>query len=122
MRPIKAMFMLFLLLSAGSAHAAQNAYPDKPIRIIVPFAPAGSTDILVRTVGQKLTEQLGQSIVIDNRGGGGGAIGASLAAKAAPDGYTLMATTSGVIVANPSLYRKLAYDPIADFAPVTVVA
>ncbi len=122
MRPIKAIAIAVLLVSVSSPHAAETAYPNKPIRIIVPFAPAGSTDILIRTVSQKLTEQLGQSIVIDNRGGGGGAIGATLAAKAAPDGYTLMATTSGVIVANPSLYRKLAYDPITDFASVTVIA
>ncbi len=103
-------------------HAAEPSYPSKPIRVIVPFAPGGATDILIRTVGQKLTEQLQQSLVIDNRGGGGGAIGATLAAKSAPDGYTIMATTSGVIVANPSLYRKLAYDAIADFAPVTIIA
>ena len=122
MRPIKAIATAFLMVSVSSPHAAETAYPSKPIRIIVPFAPAGSTDILIRTVSQKLTEQLGQSIVIDNRGGGGGAIGAALAAKAAPDGYTVMATTSGVIVVNSSLYRKLAYDPIADFAPVTVIA
>ncbi len=122
MRRIKLIGVAALMVSVSSLHAAQSAYPDKPIRIIVPFAPAGSTDILIRSVSQKLTEQLGQSIVIDNRGGGGGAIGATLAAKAAPDGYTVMATTSGVIVVNASLYRKLAYDPIADFAPVTVIA
>ena len=111
-----------LLTLCGALHAAESAYPSKPIRVIVPFAPGGSTDILIRTVGQKLTEQLGQSLVIDNRGGGGGAIGAALAAKSAPDGYTMMATTSGVIVVNPSLYRKLAYDPAADFVPVTIIA
>ncbi len=122
MRPIKAIAIAVSMASVSSPHAAETAYPSKPIRIIVPFAPAGSTDILIRSVSQKLTEQLGQSIVIDNRGGGGGAIGATLAAKAAPDGYTVMATTSGVIVVNASLYRKLAYDPIADFAPVTVIA
>ena len=98
------------------------AYPVKPIRVVVPFAPGGSTDILIRTVGQKLGEQLGHSLVIDNRGGGGGAIGAALAARSPADGYTLMATTSGVVVVNQSLYRKLAYDPIADFAPVAIIA
>ncbi len=98
------------------------AYPVKPIRVVVPFAPGGSTDILIRTVGHKLGEQLGQSLVIDNRGGGGGAIGAALTAKSPADGYTLMATTSGVVVVNQSLYRKLAYDPVADFAPVTIIA
>ncbi len=98
------------------------AYPLKPIRVVVPFAPGGSTDILIRTVGQKLGEQLGQPLVIDNRGGGGGAIGAILAARSPADGYTLMATTSGVVVVNPSLYRKLAYDAIADFAPLAIIA
>jgi tripartite-type tricarboxylate transporter receptor subunit TctC len=109
--------LLVLSLPLGVA-----AYPVKPIRVIVPFAPGGSTDILIRVVGQRLSEQLGQTLVIDNRGGGGGAIGAVMAAKSPPDGYTLMATTSGVLVANPSLYRKLAYDPVADFAPVSIVA
>lgn len=103
-------------------HGAESDYPTKPIRVIVPFAVGGSTDILIRGVGQKLSEQLGQSLIIDNRGGAGGAIGAELAAKAPPDGYTIMATTSGVVVVNPSLYRKLAYDPIKDFAPIAIIA
>ena len=89
---------------------------------MVPFAAAGSTDILIRLVGHKIAQTLGQSLVIDNRGGAGGAIGAELAAHALPDGYTIMATTSGVIVVNPSLYKKLHYDPIRDFAPITVIA
>ena len=90
--------------------------------MVVPFAAAGSTDILIRTVGQKMGESLGQTLVIDNRGGAGGAIGAELAAKAAPDGYTIMATTSGVVVVNQSLYKKLSYDPIKDFAPIAIIA
>ncbi|MGZ5139702.1 MAG: Bug family tripartite tricarboxylate transporter substrate binding protein, partial [Burkholderiales bacterium] len=89
---------------------------------IVPFAAGGSTDILIRTVGQKLSEQLQQQLLIDNRGGAGGAIGAELAAKAPPDGYTIMATTSGVVVVNPSLYKKLSYDPLNDFAPIAIIA
>jgi tripartite-type tricarboxylate transporter receptor subunit TctC len=109
------------LLCAAAPAAAQN-YPDKAIRVVVPFAAAGSTDILIRTVGQKMSEVLGQSLVIDNRGGAGGAIGAELAARAPADGYTIMATTSGVVVVNPSLYKKLNYDPIRDFAPVSVIA
>lgn len=108
------------LLSAGAQAAGD--YPSKPIRVVVPFAAGGATDILIRTVGAKLSGQLGQTVVIDNRGGAGGTIGAELAAKSAPDGYTIMATTSGVIVVNPSLYQKLAYDPVKDFAPISIIA
>ena len=111
-----------MLLCATTHTAFAQQYPDKAIRVVVPFAAAGSTDILIRTVGQKMAEVLGQSLVIDNRGGAGGAIGAELAAHAPADGYTIMATTSGVVVVNPSLYKKLNYDPIKDFAPVSVIA
>ncbi len=114
--------MAALMGCSTATYAAESAYPYKPIRVIVPFAPGGSTDILVRTVGQKLNELLGQPVVVDNRGGAGGAIGAELAAKGTPDGYTVMTTTSGVIVVNPSLYRKLNYDPATDFVPVTIIA
>jgi tripartite-type tricarboxylate transporter receptor subunit TctC len=110
------------LACAAATNAAAQSYPDKPIRVVVPFAAAGSTDILIRTVGQKMSESLGQTLVIDNRGGAGGAIGAELAARAVPDGYTIMATTSGVIVVNQSLYAKLSYDPIKDFAPISIIA
>lgn len=119
---VRVAAILVLAAACAAVQAADGAYPVKPIRVVVPFAPGGATDILVRTVAQRLSEQLGQSLVIDNRGGGGGAIGATLAARAAPDGYTFMATTSGVVVVNQSLYRKLAYDPIADFVPVTIIA
>src|SRR3954467_8642742 len=100
------------LLASASAGAADGDYPAKPIRVVVPFATGGSTDILIRTVGQRMGESLGQQLLIDNRGGAGGARGSELAAKAPPDGYTIMATTSGVVVANPSLYKKLSYDGI----------
>lgn len=110
------------IVGSSAAPAAEPGYPTKPIRIIVPFAAGGSTDILVRTVSQKLSELLGQQLIIDNRGGAGGRIGAELAAKAPPDGYTVIATTSGVVVVNPSLYRKLSYDPFRDFAPVSIIA
>lgn len=104
------------------AVGADNDYPTKPIRVIVPFAASGSTDILIRIVGQRISEQMGQTLLIDNRGGAGGVLGAELAAKAPPDGYTIMATTSGVIAVNPSLYRKLSYDPINDFTPISILA
>jgi tripartite-type tricarboxylate transporter receptor subunit TctC len=116
-----ALGLIFSVMMSG-ANGADTEYPTKPIRVIVPFAASGSTDILIRTVGQRMSEQMGQSLLIDNRGGAGGALGAELAAKAPPDGYTIMATTSGVIAVNPSLYRKLSYDPINDFTPISIIA
>ncbi len=107
-----------LVLAATSAAASAQAYPLKTIRMIVPFPAGGPTDIIARTVGQRLTESTGQAVVIDNRGGSGGNIGADIAAKAAPDGYTLlMAIVSFAI--NPSLYSKLPFDPVKDFVPIT---
>ena len=106
-----------LALAATSAAASAQAYPHKTIRMIVPFPAGGPTDIIARTVGQKLTDSMGQAVVIDNRGGSGGNIGADIVAKAAPDGYTLlMAIVSFAI--NPSLYSKLSFDPVKDFAPI----
>lgn len=101
-------------------HAAD--YPSKPIRLIVPFAPGGPMDILSRAIGEKLTARLGQQIVVDNRGGASGTIGAELAARAAPDGHTLLAGHSGTHVVNVSLFPKLGYDPVKDFAPITLTA
>ena len=107
-----------LALAAASAAASAQAYPHKTIRMIVPFPAGGPTDIIARTVGQRLTESMGQAVVIDNRGGSGGNIGADIVAKAAPDGYTLlMAIVSFAI--NPSLYSKSPFDPVKDFAPIT---
>ncbi len=106
-----------LALAAASAAASAQVYPHKTIRMIVPFPAGGPTDIIARTVGQKLTDSMGQAVVIDNRGGSGGNIGADIVAKAAPDGYTLlMAIVSFAI--NPSLYSKLSFDPVKDFAPI----
>ncbi len=104
------------------APAWTQPYPAKPVRMVVPFPPGGATDILGRVVGQKLGEYMGQPVVIENRGGAGGNIGAELVAKSAPDGYTVLFSTSGVIVVNPSLYRKMPYDPVRDFAPVAMAA
>jgi tripartite-type tricarboxylate transporter receptor subunit TctC len=104
-----------------AAAGAAEPFPTRPIRLIVPFPAGGGTDIVGRVLGQKLHEGLGQPIVIDNRGGAGGTIGTALAAKAAPDGYTLLlAPTSHVI--NPSIYAKLSFDTEKDFAPITMVA
>jgi len=106
---------------AGTAHA-QAKYPTKPITLIVPFSAGGTTDILARIVGLQLGKALGQPVVVDNRPGAGGNIGASLAAKAAPDGYTLFMGTIGTHAINQSLYSKLPYDPVKDFAPISRVA
>jgi tripartite-type tricarboxylate transporter receptor subunit TctC len=104
------------------AAEAPAAFPTKPIRLIVPFTPGGSTDILARAIGQKLTDAWGQSVVIDNRPGAGGIIGMETAAKAAPDGYTLVMGHVGTLAANPALYKSLPYDPVKDFAPITLIA
>ncbi|MFC4343681.1 Bug family tripartite tricarboxylate transporter substrate binding protein [Cupriavidus numazuensis] len=106
---------------AGAAHA-QGGYPTKPITMIVPFSAGGTTDILARIVGLQLGKALGQPVVIDNRPGAGGNIGASLAAKAPADGYTLFMGTIGTHAINQSLYSKLPYDPVKDFAPISRVA
>jgi tripartite-type tricarboxylate transporter receptor subunit TctC len=96
-------------------------YPTKPIRWIVPFPPGGAMDVIARTLGQKMSESLGQQLVVDNRPGAGGLIGSDLVAKAAPDGYTVLIVSVGQAV-NPSLYPKMPFDPIKDFEPVSLVA
>ena len=107
-----------LIVSAGMLHAQAQTYPDRPVRIIVPFAPGGSTDIVARITSQKLSERLKQTVVIDNRGGGGGNIGSDMVAKAPPDGYTLLLGTVGNLTINPGLYKKMPYDPLKDLAPI----
>jgi tripartite-type tricarboxylate transporter receptor subunit TctC len=112
-----------LIQTASSAALAQkpDAWPSRPIRLIVPFPPGGGTDLVGRSVGKKLDEALGQRIVIDNRGGAGGTIGAELAARADADGYTMLIGSIGAIAINPTLYAgKLSYDPQRDLAPVTL--
>ena len=101
---------------------AQTAWPSKPVRIVVPFAPGGTTDILARAVAPELSKVFGQSFIVDNRGGAGGNLGADLVAKATPDGYTLLMGTVGTHGINKSLYARLPYDPQKDFAPITLVA
>ena len=106
----------------GGTSALAQAYPTKPVTIIVPFAAGGTTDILARIIGQALTAELGQSVVVDNRAGAGGNIGGQAAAKAAPDGHTLFMGTVGTHAINASLYKKMPFDPVKDFAPLTRVA
>jgi tripartite-type tricarboxylate transporter receptor subunit TctC len=106
---------------ACSLASAQDPYPSKPIRLIAPFAPGGPTDLFARLMGAKLGERLAQPVVVENRPGAGGSVGAEAAAKAAPDGYTLVLVSSSFAV-NATLYPKLPYDTLKDFAPVTLLA
>jgi tripartite-type tricarboxylate transporter receptor subunit TctC len=108
------------LTVAASAHA-QN-YPNKPIKLIIPFPPGGTTDIVGRVVADKLGKELGQTVIVENRGGGGGSIGAMALAKAEPDGYTIGMSTVSTHAVNTACNPKLGYDPIADFAPITNLA
>jgi tripartite-type tricarboxylate transporter receptor subunit TctC len=110
-----------IALFALTAVAARgDTFPSRPIRIVVPFAAGGATDLIARVVGQKLTESLGQAVVVENRPGASGMIGADLVAKAPPDGYTLLMASTAEIAINPSLYSKMSYDPQKDLAPITL--
>ena len=109
-------------LALAPAARAQQAYPNRPIRLVVPYPAGGTTDILARLAAMQLGERLGQSVVVDNRAGASGAIGASEVARAAPDGYTLLMATASSHGINSALYRKLPYDAVKDFAPVTLLA
>ena len=111
---------LVLLVDAAPAHA--QVFPNKPIRLVVPFPPGGPLDTVGRAIAQKLTEAWGQSVVVDNRPGAGGNIGADLVAKATPDGYTVVMGALSTHAVNPSLYPKMPYDAVKDFAPITLVA
>ena len=101
---------------------AQVAYPAKTIRIVVPFTPGGSPDVLARTLGQKISQAWGVAVVVDNIAGAGGTIGADRVAKAVPDGYTLLMGHVGTLAVAPAVYPKLPYDPVASFSPVALVA
>lgn len=111
--------LAFLALAVPVVHAADPAYPARPIRFICPYAPGGAGDIFTRTIGQKLADALGQPVVVDNRAGANGGIGTELVAKAPGDGYTLLMGNSGPMTVNPNLYRKVNYDPVRDFAPIS---
>jgi len=117
----KLIAALFLCV-AGLSHAQSNSvYPAKPIHLIVPFPPGGGNDTVARAIAQQISPELGQPVVIDNRPGAGGAVGAELAAKSAPDGYTLFLAGVGSHVVNPNVH-KVPYDPVKDFAPITLIA
>ncbi len=106
------------LLVSGTPAIAQETFPSRPIRIVVPFAPGGTTDILARTVAAKMQESLGQPVVIENRPGAGGNVGAEAVAKSPPDGYTLLLGTPGPLAINPSLFKSMSFRPERDFAPI----
>ena len=111
-----------LSLAATGVALAQDKYPSKPVTVIVPQAAGGANDAIARVIAQKLTEQLGQSFIVDNRTGAGGNVGTVAAARAKADGYTLMVTADSSMVINPSLYKSTGFDPIKDFEPVGTVA
>jgi len=108
-----------LLCTLGTAAAADSAYPTRPIRIVDPFPPGGPSDIVNRAINQRLSEALGQAVVIENRAGAGGIVGCELVARATPDGYTLLLGPSGALTIQPTLNPKLPYDPVRDFEPVS---
>ena len=107
-----------LAVFGGAARAAEPEFPTRPLRYIVPIPPGGSTDIMARIVGAALTDGLGQQVIMDNRGGAGGTVGAEIAAHATPDGYTLFACNIASLAVSPARYRKLNYDPVTDFTPI----
>ena len=120
MRVIQLVVLCVAVLT--SASVAAQGYPNKSVRIIVPFAPGGATDIVARVVAQKLNEIWGQQVLVDNRAGAGGNIGGELAARSAPDGYTLFMTSGSIVTANQHIYKKMPFDPAKDLVPVTNVA
>ena len=119
------MIPRFARLAAGAALAAlalanapaQAAWPERPVTMVVPFPPGGPTDLVARVLAKQLTDQLGQTVVVENKGGANGNIGMQYAAAAKPDGYTVLYNTSSIAL-SPNLYRSLAFDPVKDFAPV----
>jgi tripartite-type tricarboxylate transporter receptor subunit TctC len=119
MKRISVLFSILCLLFAGSAGA--QPYPNKPVRLVAPFPPGGVADVLARAIQPGLQEALGQQVIIDNKPGAGGNIGAEIVAKADPDGYTLLLASAGILTINEFLYSKMPFDPAKAFAPVTVV-
>ena len=119
MRPLYNALMFLMFFAAMESHA--QPYPTRPIRLIVPYPPGGGTDIVSRPIAQKLTDAFGQQVVVDNRGGANAIIGTELAAKASPDGYTLLFALPANIAVNPNLYRDLPYNPVRDFAPIAQI-
>ena len=120
----RALFVLLVVTASllAAINAAAQSYPAKPIRLIIPFPPGGATDIIGRTLAQKLTAQLGQTVLVDNKPGAGGTLGSAEAAKAASDGYTLLLATTSTHSIAPLLYKNIPYSVEKDFAPIAEVA
>ena len=116
------ILLALLLLVIAQTALSQAGYPSKPIRFVAPFPPGGATDTLCRLLAQKLSDSLGQPVTVDNRPGASGNIGHELAMKAAPDGYTLLLTNSSTMTTNPHLFKRLPFEPLTDFAPISLVA
>ena len=108
-------------LALAPPAGARPAYPSRPITLVVPFPAGGSTDLVARVVAEKMSQDLGQQIVVENRGGAGGNLGSAAVAKADPDGYTILMGTVATHALNPALYKKMPYDPVADFAPISLL-
>jgi tripartite-type tricarboxylate transporter receptor subunit TctC len=124
MKKITCTLAAMLGLTLGMNAFAQNAaYPNKPVRIVAPFAPGGGNDLMARTLANEFNREMGERFIVDNRTGGNGNIGTDIVARATPDGYTLVVTTNATIVINPQIYTKvIKYDPVKDFAPISLVA
>jgi tripartite-type tricarboxylate transporter receptor subunit TctC len=121
-RSVLASFAALALAPLGFATAAQAAFPDRPVRIVVPFPAGGSNDVIARLLAQNLSEQWGQSVIVENRAGAGGNVGAEVVVRAPADGYTLLLAAPGPLVVNQTLYSKLNYDPMKDLKPVGLIA
>ncbi|MEY2952249.1 MAG: putative extracytoplasmic binding receptor, partial [Pseudomonadota bacterium] len=120
--PIAYAFVASFFTAIAGPVSAQGTWPTKPVKIVVPFAPGGTTDILARAIAPELSKAFGQQFVVENRGGAGGNVGADLVAKSPADGYTLLMGTVGTHGINKALYDKMPFDPVKDFAPITLVA
>jgi len=120
-RILPALALALPVAAATCAARAGEAYPSKPLRWVVPYAAGGGSDFLARTIGQDLSQRIGQTVVVDNKPGGNTAIAAAETARAQPDGYTMLSADNGTLVFNPALYKKLSYDPVKDLAPVTLM-
>ena len=118
-RALLALACAALLTGSAQGAAQAQTYPSKPITIVVSLAAGGAADVIARAIAQRLTEEWGQPVLIENRGGANNQVGTTAVARAAPDGYTLLLTPEHTFTVNPFLYRKLPYDPVEDFTPVT---